>query len=156
MTTPRYTDDQKRQAVDLVIKHGLDHAHELLDGPHRRSLIRWTTNAGHDPVRPQDRAKTDQARRANHDRWEELRATMADRSGTVASRILDMCAAHLDELEPRNTRDLKDLATTAAILIDKAQLLDGHATSRHEMVEADRERLLDTARDRGLRLVSGQ
>jgi transposase-like protein len=128
-----YTDDQRAEAVDLYLQHGLADTHHRTGIP-RATLRLWLQKAGHDPadVAVHTGQKTQAANQATRERWETLRLTMADRSGDIASKLLEIVADNLDELKPRNAGDAKHLATAAAILIDKAQLLTGGATSRPE------------------------
>lgn len=61
--------------------------------------------------------------------WAERRGVMVEEIGAVAHMALAQTVA---ALELGKSRDAKDLATTMAILVDKAQLLSGGATSRSE------------------------
>jgi len=86
--------------------------------------------------------------RSSPTRWTaETRSTVADRAGTVAAEAIEAAsdliaaAVQLDGLDPRDRRELagaaRDAAVVAGILIDKANLITGLATSRVERVDAD-------------------
>lgn len=149
-----YTDTERSDAVALYVEHGLAEAHRRTDVP-KPTLRSWATKAGLDISELSARTahKTAAASEATRRRWETLRTTMADRSGDLAARVLDLVAEHLDQLTPETAADVKNLATAAGILIDKAQLLDGHATSRTEATISDQRAVVTAAEDQGLRLV---
>jgi len=149
-----YTEQQRNDAVALYVQHGLAEAHRRTGVP-RGTLRDWAKKDGLDTAQLSAHAsdKTRAANDATRRRWETLRATMADRSGDLAARILDLVADHLEDMTPETAADVKHLATAAGILIDKAQLLDGHATSRTEATIKDQRTVVADAEDRGLRLV---
>jgi hypothetical protein len=81
-------------------------------------------------------------------RWDAARRTaVADMAGSVAAESIqaarDLVAAAVDaqEMTARDRRELagaaRDCAVVAGILIDKANLITGLATSRVERVDAD-------------------
>lgn len=151
-----YTDDQKATAVQALIDTGNLHAAGRTCGAAPNTVKRWATEAGHDPVAlvAHAAAKTRAANEATRRKWEQLRTEMADRSGDLAARVLDLVAESIDELKPETAADVKHLATAAGILIDKAQLLAGLATSRTEATINDQRSVVDGARDQGRHLVA--
>ena len=82
-------------------------------------------------------------------RWSpEAVATMADTAGATAAQLVPAISAAgalaltaAIDGRSRDAHDLaaaaRELAVTAGILVDKAQLLTGQATSRHETVDLD-------------------
>lgn len=134
----RWSNDQKADALDML-RNGdtLADTHRATGIP-KQTISRWATRAGIDVVRP--RQNIERAQQANENRWAELRETVANEAGGTARRILAIITAALDagELEVKSVHQAKDAATTMAILADKAQLLTGEATSRHEHVAPER------------------
>ena len=86
--------------------------------------------------------KTRAATEAARLRWEERRLELAHRVGEQAEEALRRTAK---EIKSGKAADAKNMATTLAILIDKAQLLTGSTTNRHEY--ASREDLERRARE---------
>lgn len=68
-------------------------------------------------------------------RWAERRAVMVEEIGATAHMALQQC---VNATAKGYGRDAKDFATTLAILVDKAQLLSGDATSRHDVTDPRR------------------
>lgn len=82
-----------------------------------------------------DRFQTASARAVEHltdgaMTWVARRVPMASEIGDAAQKALVLVHGALDE---GKSREAKELATTMAILIDKAQLLAGGPTSRSEL-----------------------
>lgn len=75
-------------------------------------------------------AKTAAAVHATKLKWEQRRGDEADAAGIVAARAR---GSVVEALEAKDYRGAKEAAVTYAILIDKAQLLTGGATSRPAM-----------------------
>lgn len=71
--------------------------------------------------------------------------TVSMRRGTTETTI---------EYEHASPEACRNYAVSAAVLIDKSELLGGGATSRHDLRGA-REGVLADARDHGLKLVNG-
>lgn len=130
-----YTQPEKADAVALYVEHGLAEAHHRTGIP-KVNLKRWANTQGVDTAAIGERAsaKTAAATQASQQRWADLRAAMADRSGDMATRVLAVCEQYLEELVPTSVRDLQSLATTFGILVDKAQVLSNGATERIEHV----------------------
>ena len=79
------------------------------------------------------RAQTEAARAARQEKWAELREERADRFGEVIDDLV--MGIQVKVFDPKATA--RDLATALGILVDKAQLLTGGATSRGEVVDVD-------------------
>lgn len=152
MARKTYTQAQKADAVALVAEHGIAHAHRETGIP-KSSLSRWAAAAGVD-LGTLQREKTAHAVEARVAAWEERRTTMVHEMGAVAHLALTRVQESLEGAEP-DGRGAKDFALTMAILVDKAQLLSGGATNRFGS-DADRERALAEARERGLHLVEAK
>lgn len=125
MPAPKWTAEQKAEALALYEADGLKTATEATGIP--ASTIRSLAH------RSGVAARCTEQRRANVEAtkllWAERRGVMVEEIGAVAHMALAQTVA---ALELGKSRDAKDLATTMAILVDKAQLLSGGATSRSE------------------------
>lgn len=132
----------KADALDALRAGATPHQVHERTGIPRRTIAQWAKDAGIDPM-PQARAKTAAAREA----WSAIRAEVANDSGDIAGRVLTVVREALDagELEVTSMREAKDAATVVGILVDKAQLLSGDATSRPEL-PAVRDHVLDAAK----------
>ena len=150
-----YTDDEKAAAIDLTVHVGPTEAGSRLGIP-KSTLANWLTPDQQAEMAERSTAKTRAATEAHSRRWAEVRAAMVDDAGDCARRLLAVLADNVDSLVPRSARDAKDLATAMAILIDKAQLLSGDATSRPAMPWDRDEVVADaTVRAEGLRVING-
>lgn len=107
----------------------------------RRTIAQWAKDAGIE-TSPQAAAKTEKARLALELKWAERREALADRIGEGTELALDQAIAFLEAGRPR---DAKDAATTLGILVDKAQLLTGDATTRADHIGL-RDQVLEQAR----------
>jgi hypothetical protein len=125
MPAAKWTAEQKTEALRLYETEGLKAATEETGIPAAtiRSLAHRSGVA----------ARCTEQRRVNVEAtklvWAERRGVMVEEIGAVAHMALAQTVA---ALELGKSRDAKDLATTMAILVDKAQLLSGGATSRSE------------------------
>lgn len=153
----RWTPDQRREALELYVELGPSAASEATGIP--KGTIGWW--AHREGVRTVGAERTAAATEAAALRWAERRANLADEAGAAAALALEQTVHALqgrtdeDTLVLAGARDAKDLALTFAVLVDKAQLLTGEATSRHAMQAEQREGVLDGARRDALRLVTG-
>lgn len=136
-----YTDDDRAAALaTLEANRGNLNETSRATGISPRTLNRWASeNAAH---------KTAVEKRLPH-----ARASLSERLSDVAHQLLDVIP---DKLTDAN---LREIAVTLGIAIDKAQLLTGNPTSREEVLSglSDAERaervneLLDAARARRTR-----
>lgn len=136
-----YTDEQKAEALALYAEHGAAETARRT-GIAKGTIQSWASRTGVATTCNEQRQANVEALKA---RWAERRAIMVDEIGAVAHMALMRVEQFTAQRNPSG-RDAKDFATTMAILVDKAQLLGGDATSRHENREL-RNRLLDEARE---------
>ena len=106
-------------------------------GPHRDTILRWAKACG---ISAAEEAKrmTQAANDSNAARWARIR----EKLGLHAEQMLDRMDSAWEmvakdggvvEIAQPPASVCKDLATTAAILVDKCLLLAGEATSREEV-----------------------
>ena len=139
-----YTDKQKREAVELYLKHGTTKAAKQ-SGISYRSILRWAAASG---IVSQDRAKTEAAReelaRRNSERREKIKDQLLDKMNDLLER---MDAPHVDfkgkdagmvTYPIATSGDVKNYAVSFAVLLDKYRLEMGEVTGRVETVGVDR------------------
>ncbi len=133
-----YTDEEKKEALALRRTHGPAEASRRT-GIKCATIRSWAHRSAEDASEgaEQTRAATEAARLS----WAQRRAELTDETGAVAAAILDRIKVS------RRSSDARALSQAFSVLIDRAQLLDGGATSRVEV--SDPEDL--AARVRGLR-----
>lgn len=144
-----YTDEDKAAALALYAEAGPTAVQDTLGVP-KATVTAWAKAAGIGTVRNEQTAAATEAARLD---WEKRRLEMTHEIGEVAELALSRVRHIIEDRCSviRHTKDgeqyviaegaeAKAYATTMAILIDKAQLLSGAATSRTEHV--DRERAL--------------
>lgn len=127
----KWTDEQRAEALQLVRDGVSVRDIEARTGIAKSVVARWARDAGIDSPRAEQTAAATEATKLA---WAQRRATLVDRFGEVAEKLLDRIE------DDEQARDAKDLMTAAAIAVDKAQLLSGGATSRHEQLDAQRRR----------------
>ncbi len=144
----KYTDDQRRKAVNLYIKHGTAEAARRT-GISGRTITRWAKAADVS----QDRTKTDAARqqlaRRNAERRERIKTLLLEKIEDLLGR---MNKPHID-FKGKNAQqvtypvatsgDVKNYAVSVAVLIDKYRLEMGESTSRAEITFEQAEDRLD-------------
>ena len=123
MTT--YDETFRQQAVDLAVTEGTNEAARQL-GIGQATVSRWVRAAGLGTFHSERTAAATEARRLE---WEQRRVELAHEQGRVAAKALAKAEAAMDD---DTAGKAKDYALTMAILVDKAQLLTGAATSRTE------------------------
>jgi transposase-like protein len=139
-----YSDAEKAHALDLYQTDGTTAAATATGIP-KGTIAAWAARSGlHTDCNSTTSAATEAARLT----WELRRTEMVHRMGEVAADALELAAKMLDG---ESTSKAKDCATTMAILVDKAQLLAGGATSRNYNVT--RDHVLEEARTKALTLV---
>ncbi len=152
----QYTADQKAEALRLWSEHGTAETARRTD-INSRTIIRWASAAGmvsQDSTQKMTAARNEAAARVS-EVWADYREKEAAAAGATASRLR---TALLEQVEGEpilerigddevqvgtlvNGRNLQSLAVAYGILVDKAELLSGHATERIEtwgMDETDR------------------
>lgn len=141
----RWTAAQRTAAL-TDLQHGATLATVHQDhGIPKQTLSDWARKAGLD-LAGRSEAKTAAATKAASAKWAEIRAETANASGRLADTIIDVIGQNPGALVPNTARDVKDLATAAAILIDKAQVLGGDASDRVEHLGLQAA-VLDQARE---------
>lgn len=146
-TTRRWSAEVRSEALGIYLADGAAAAAQRTGVP-ASTVRRWAHEAGQQTERARTTVEATQAAAM---RWAERRAVMVEEMGHVAQEAL---AQTWEAIHAGNARDAKDLATTMAILIDKAELLSGGATSREKRV--DPATLVAEARTRVLSLVPKQ
>lgn len=121
---------EKRDEVLALLRDGVGvkETSRRTDVP-PQTVSRWGQAAG---IEVASAAQTEAACEATRLAWAQRRSALADRMG-------DVIALALDRVEDADDgKAAKDWAVTAAVLVDKAQLVSGGVTSRHEQLDADR------------------
>lgn len=141
--------DATREAAITRIRSGESYRSINADlGVALGTLSKWASEAGIESPRAEQTAAAAEATRVA---WHQRRAGLVDRFGDVAELLLG-------RIETDDTADARNLMTAAGIAVDKAQLLSGGVTSRHEQLDAQRRRerveALQTEVEQRLRLVS--
>jgi transposase-like protein len=124
-----YTPEQRTQALELYRTDG-PRAAAATTGIPPGTISAWATRAGLQTDCVENAAVRVQAAQL---KWEERRLDLANGIGELAAVARDRA---LEEARNGKPRDAQALATTMAIAVDKAQLLTGAATSRHEHVDS--------------------
>jgi hypothetical protein len=135
----KYTDDQRRNAVNLYIQHGTAEASRR-SGISTRSIKRWAKDSD---VVAQARTKTDTARaelaRRNAERRERIKTQLLEKIEDLLGR---MNLPHVDfkgkdaqmvTYPVATSGDVKNYAVSVAVLIDKYRLEMGESTLRAEI-----------------------
>jgi transposase-like protein len=129
-----FTDAEKQRGVELYQEIGPAAAAREL-GTTDRTIRRWATAAGVIESVPDAEEKTRAARAASAERvsrvWGDFREQEALAAGALASRLRAEIRTRVERGEAG--KDLRDLAVSYGILIDKAELMSGQATSRIEV-----------------------
>ncbi|KKN15606.1 hypothetical protein LCGC14_0984560, partial [marine sediment metagenome] len=146
---PKYTDTQRRKAVNLYIQHGTTQASQQSGIP-KRTLQRWAKDSG---IVAQARIKTDTARtelaRVNAERRERIKTSLLTKIEDLLGR---MDLPHIDfkgkdaqqvTYPTATSGDVKNYAVSVAVLIDKYRLEMGESTSRAEITFEQAESRLD-------------
>lgn len=94
------------------------------------TLSRWAKAAGIDSP---NAARTAAAVEATKVAWNQRRAALVDDLGEAVAELLQ-------KARTANAREAQAFMTAVAIGVDKAQLLSGGVTSRHEQLDAQRRR----------------
>ena len=130
MVAKDYSEEQRRNALALYKEHGPSKASRQCGIP-QKTISSWAKRGGVQSDAPQ---KTKAAVEAARLKWAERRTDEANEAGHDAQSVrLMMLALAMDE----QTKKAQELATVYGVLIDKAQLLSGSATSRTEDVTRD-------------------
>ncbi len=144
----KYTDTQRRKAINLYIQHGTAEAarRTSISG---RTITRWAKAADVS----QDRDKTETARaelaRLNAERRERIKSSLLEKIEDLIGR---MNLPHVDfkgkdaqmvTYPTATSGDVKNYSVSVGILIDKYRLEMGESTSRAEITFEQAETRLD-------------
>lgn len=137
-----YSEAEKAEALALYETAGPTAVQATLGIPKQR-VTQWAKADGIRTVRNETMIE---ARDAAMIDWDVRRVRMAHHIGSVAEQALEQTEQDLAEGRIKG----KDAAVTMAILVDKAQLLTGAATSRtaHLHADGDAKVLLDELAER--------
>lgn len=128
MQRQRWTPEQKADALRLLAEHGKAEAARRTGIP-AGTIASWG-------VRCHVAAPTPEALRpvveARQIAWAHRKLDFGERLATLAGKAADALEERLDN---RVATGIRDHAATIALLVDKAQLLTGGATSRDEVVQ---------------------
>lgn len=146
-----HSDQAKQHAVALVRDHGLAHAHHET-GIAKSTIRGWLTDEDKATL-ARTQHNTDQATRARQAMWHERRVELKHRLGEVAERAI---AEADNQLADHDARSARDAMTTAAIAIDKAEVLSLHVDpAEHRAAAGVIEGRVVASRGRGLQLLPG-
>lgn len=139
MPPTAWTDDQRNQALAVYVTDG-PAAAAAATGIPRGTIASWAHRAGVHSVATE---KLTTALELQHLTLAARRAELAERLYAEAGALLDQLwtpatvhsfdkdgGFHTGELDEPTFRDKQAIVTSAAILVDKAQLLSGEATER--------------------------
>lgn len=145
----KYTDTQRRKAVNLYIEHGTTKA-STMSGVPKRTLLRWAKDSD---VVARARNKTAEATaelaRLNAERRERIKtqllAKIEDLLGRMDLPHVDFKGKDADKVTypVATSGDVKNYAVSVAVLIDKYRLEMGESTSRAEITFEQAESRLD-------------
>ena len=136
---PRNTPEERARVAALVGEVGPAEAARRTGHP-LGTVKSWARRAGVSSPDPAPEKAIATASVA----WVQRRAALVDELGRAAVRAIERVNERLDA---DTTSGLRDLAVSAAVMIDKAQLLSGGATDRAE-TRVTREQMLEEARQR--------
>lgn len=152
MPGTRYTDEDKRRAVEVYEEHGATEAAKEV-GCDRRSVLRWAKAAGVSRDDSKTRAATEALAVQNAERREGVKAQLLDRVIDLIERMDQPHERFMGgggETEPHRvvydratSGDVKAYSISVGVLIDKLRLEEGQATERTEtMTEEEARRRL--------------
>lgn len=131
MTVGRWPDETRTAALQLLRDGVGTNETSRRTGVPAPTLSRWAKDAG---IVIDRAAQTVAAAESTRLKWAQRREEIPDEVGTVLAEILEKCR------EATSGRDAHGYAMAYGTLIDKAQLLTGGPTSRHEHLDAQRRR----------------
>ena len=126
---PRYPADLKRAVISHVQHNGYPATYAEWPNISPATIRSWGSRAGIATTCGNERTRA--ATQARKVAWEERRTQLVHRIGQVAEQALNVTEQALENGE---TRKASDASAVVARLVDKAQLLSGAATSRHEQI----------------------
>lgn len=139
----KYTEEQKREALKLYAEHGPAEAGRQTGIP-RATISQWAKRSGVTVTRAKNvREATKAAADKAAELREKLKLDCRNRAVDLVGRMAEVETLFVGKDGERVQVDrataiaCKDLAVAAGVLIDKAELLDGRATSRQETRNVD-------------------
>lgn len=144
----KYTPEQRDEAVAVYAAEGMAAAHHATGVP-KPSIKRWADEAR--VTAPERSEQTRAATEARRLEWSERQPAVVAGFAELAEVCVFLAIEHAKE---GRTTKARDLATTAAVSVDKAALLSGEPTERRELTER-RDAMLRAAKEnaQGLRAV---
>lgn len=139
-----WTDQQKRQALDLYTEHESLAVASTMTGIPKSTIQHWAQTEGLPAYNTEKtRAAVKQSVENRAAAWAERKEALADKIGVLAEIAVNQAAQFLVNGQ---TQDAQRAATTMGIAVDKAQLLSGAATGRIEHSDANEELAAEVAR----------
>lgn len=143
MTRKPYTDEQKREALDLFVEVGPSEASKRTGIP-KSSLVYWAKKLG---LRTERNQKTLAATEAAQLDAAQKRAALRQKLLDKAYDLLERMDKPHKEFKGKNADEVmydiapadavRNYATSVGILIDKLRLESGEATERKEVLTGD-------------------
>jgi transposase-like protein len=130
MTRTRYSDEQKREALDLFLEHGSSEAGRRTGIP-AGTIAAWASRSG---ITGPPTPEVVNALAVQAASMAERKQALARDLGTLAAKAVAKLAQRI-EADDVNARDLVSALTAA---VDRMQLLTGAATERVETLTAER------------------
>lgn len=124
--------DETRAAIAADIRAGKPYR-EIAD-THGVSMGSVANIADEHGITPPGAEQVEAAANASKLKWAQRREALVDELGEVAAELLQKART------AAAARDAQAYATSVAILVDKAQLVSGGVTSRHEQLGLERQR----------------
>lgn len=147
MQRTRYSQEQKAEALQLLASLGPHEASRLTRIP-VGTIGSWGHRAGvkapDNPAFPL--ANRSKAVAAKQVAFAERRADLGNRIGEIAAKIADRIDEELEAGARRDYQAIRNLSGSLSVLVDKAQLLSGGATTRTEHLERTPEAEAEVAR----------
>lgn len=151
-----YTPEQRAEAVAMYAEHGPSYVEREMGIP-KGTVTKWGQADG---VETRFIENAEANVQASCLKWEQRRADLVHKMGELAEKAMQRVEDSLyeiehitdhkgNEIDARYTANsAKGYATTMAILVDKAQLLSGAATTRNESIVFDaRDELVQKAEE---------
>lgn len=127
----KWPDETREQALALLREGVGTNEVARRTGVAPATISGWAKDVG---IASASAAQTAAANEATRLGWAQRRATLADEIGEGLPKLLTKC------LDADNGSDARGFAIAFGTLLDKAQLVTGGVTSRHEQLDAQRRR----------------
>lgn len=147
----KHSEGTRSRAIELYREHGLAHAARET-GVAKSTISGWITEDDRTHAE-RSAANTERATAANVRRWDQRRIEIKHRLGDVAEAGVALAETALNIGDARSARDAM---TTAAIAIDKAEVLSVHIDAEAREAQGQTiEAKVAAVRGRGLTLLPG-